>query len=149
MITKTIKPNSKKPRKNKASAIKKRFDSVAESYGTNDPEVIKQKIMWNYIALLARVQVQPGSRPGMEYHIDHFETCNKYIQHEKEVRKEVMSTQERRLAEIDTLVMDLHKLFGDDYKDLCRRLTTDGSRLKYSMLYETVNELFGIITSKK
>ena len=131
--------------------IAQQFEDVAECYGTDDPEIIKQKIMWMYISLLAQmaqVNVAPGKRTHMENHMKHFDVCNKFIEEQCQQHEALQNSSERRLATINALVVELYKAFGDDYKDLCRSLITDGSRLKYSMLWESVNDLFGIASKR-
>lgn len=73
----------KKPvSKNLLSPVEERFSAIAKAYGTDDPELIKQKIMWGYIHLLVKTSVSEGLRPKIDHHADQFEACNRFIEHQ-------------------------------------------------------------------
>lgn len=144
MSAKTKKANRANGTSAKPRSLSEQFRSVAETYHTDDPEIIKQTIMWRYISMLAHVQVQPGTRPHLPYHEQHFEICNRYIEHQNKVY-ETMRGPEKRLAEINALIVELHRLFADDFKDNCRRLLDDARRLDYALLHQQIIKLYGTI----
>ncbi len=139
---KAAQPTQPKPR-----TIEARFDDLVEAYGTEDAEVIKQKIMFKNIALLVDHLLQPGSKQYLPYDRANFDLCNAYIEHEGNVYCALMSSREERLKSINAMVIEMHKLFGDDHKDNCRRLLPerDTQRLDYAMLFESLNKIYGHI----
>jgi 2-iminoacetate synthase ThiH len=78
-----MRTNPAKNQKKKQMSIEQKFLGIAEAYQTMDPEQIKQRILWEYLSGLAAVLLTPGNRPHLHYHNDHFETCNKYIEHQR------------------------------------------------------------------
>jgi hypothetical protein len=63
-------------------SLEERFQDLAATYGTQDPEQIKQRIMWRYIEALAIQNCTEQATQGIKHHSQQFDLCNRYIEHQ-------------------------------------------------------------------